>query len=224
MIETLTDNLQLHLDGLEEHIEYAPGRIEAYYSDKEPPDDFPAYEVPPHQQIMNRGISTIEFAFDYEQEGLTTLGIDWDRRDFEYSHLGIGLDLLLQGIYLKLSPERFLADLDENDGKTPNYERVENHLLGKLSVEHCEQKEQIRLTLATIRKHRNNSVHLGIHDIHDKCVLISSYEVAGYLISQFSEDNLEVVNRIKQYRERAREGNYYYGHPPEHPLPLEVPA
>jgi len=223
MIETLTDDLQFHLDELEEHIAIASDRIKAYYRGEEPPDDFPAYEVPPHQQMLNRGISAVEFAFDYEAEGVRKLTTDWSVRDFEYSHLGVGLDLILQGIFLKCSPNRFIEKLEDNNGKTPNYSAARNHLLGVLSVEYSDQKEQIRLTLAVIRKHRNNSVHLGVHDVHHKSVIISSYEVAGYLISQYSEDNLELVRRIRQYREQAQEDNYYHWHPPEHPLPLEMP-
>lgn len=224
MIETLTDDLQSHLNELEEHISIAPDRIKAYYRGEDPPDDFPEYEVPPHQQIMNRGISAIEFVFEYEKDSPVYLEEGWSVRDFEYSHLGIGFDLILQGIFLKHSTDRFIEQLENNGGRTPDYRLIRDHLLGEVQVEYAAQKEQIRLSLAVIRKHRNNSVHLGVHDIHHKSVFISGYEVAGYLISQFSEDRLEIVQDIKQYRNTARDEGYYHWHPPEHPLPLDHPG
>lgn len=45
--DNLTEQLEEHIEDLDEHLAVAPNRIEAYYQDEEPPGGFPEYEEPP---------------------------------------------------------------------------------------------------------------------------------------------------------------------------------
>lgn len=220
----LKEQLQEHYAELSEHLDAAPKRIKGYYLDQDPPNGFPEYEVAPHKQIIRRAASTIQFGFEYERKDpFVDLDTGWGTRDIVFSHVGVGLELLLQGIYMKTEPVDFISKIEENNGETPSHKKAKNQVMGSLPDSlTSEQKAQISIVIEIIRKQRNNTLHLGLHGFHQQGLMIAYYEVAAYLIMEFSEEQFDIVDDIDEYRTAIREGPTISGQLPEEPLPLST--
>lgn len=220
--DNLTEQLQEHIEELDEHLAVAPKRIEAYYRDEEPPDGFPEYEEPPHQQLIRRGVTAIEFAYEYEQQDpFVDLSMNWGTRDIVFAHVGVGLELLLTGIYMKVDSEDFISKLRKNGGETPNHDTAKRRVMGFLPDSLTDsQRKQISLVIDIVHEQRNNTVHLGLHGFHQQGLMVAYYEVCAYLVAQFSDEPFSLVEEIEAHRNDVRDGIVISGRPPEHPLPL----
>lgn len=220
--DTLTEELDQHIEELETHLNAAPERIKAYYRNKESPDGFSEFEEAPHMKLIRRGTSVIEFVYEYDQENPgIEIHLEWGKRDLVVSHIGIGLEMLLAGIHMKTAPEDFIAKLQDNNGKMPDHGKTKGQVMNALpeSLSNS-QRKQISRVIDVVRKKRNNTVHSGLHAFYRNGLKLAYYEVCAYLIMQFSEDFPDIVKEIEEYRRKIREGPFMSGAPPENPLPL----
>jgi hypothetical protein len=189
--ENLNDQLDEYFQQLEEHLDTTVEDLESCYLKKEPQDDSATFKQHPHKLLFKRAVSVFEYIFEYNQ-GIrcVNLNSNWGPRDITLTHLGIGFEALINAIYLKINPEKYIAEIKNSEHDTPNHKTAKNQVMGSLPDKLIsEQRKQISLVIDKIREHRNNTLHLGLYRYYQQGLSVAFFEVAGYLIHHFSDKN-----------------------------------
>lgn len=221
--ETLNEQLDEYYVKLEEHLDRAPEEMKSFYFEYKSQDDSPAFKQPPHEQLIRRAASVFEVIFEYNQEiRPVEMNSEWGPRDITFTHLGIGFEKLLYGIYLKHNPEKYIAEIEDSDHDTPSHESAKGLVMRELPDSLTSgQRKQISLVVEIIREHRNNTVHFGLYRYYQQGLSVAFFEVAAYLLYQFGGQEFDIVEDIDKHRESQRESMVISGKQPDEPLPLE---
>jgi hypothetical protein len=208
--ETRLD-LQSHLETVRGHIDLGQRRIEDFYGHRDldyDEADTEPLDRPPHQLLIEDGSQLICNAAAINVEPET--GRRPDRADLSIEHLlrGVGTEILLGGIHLKLETDSYLEHLRNSDGNSPSFwaskEVLEDNLGEKIDDDSVDRLGTI---LDIIKKHRNNHVHLGFHESGHSEFDLVAYETLKHLIEHYSENSLEAVEILESCVEELEQQN-----------------
>ena len=119
---------------------------------------------------------------------------------------GVGIEIILTGIYLKIKPMVFIKYMDANNDKTPSFRESRKFLLDDLSDEI--PKDQERLLHAMFRYiHglRNNQVHLAFHHEEPAYFRRLTLEIGCESLMHYSETDLPELDSIRSEFEKEAE-------------------
>jgi hypothetical protein len=206
-------DLKDNIEEIEQHQRAAPQRIRAFYfDDEEPPEGFSEFEREPHQLMLENAAKWAVMPRSVFGN-VRIVGKGPPATEFEYLALGVATERLLNAIYLYKNPKYFTNHLEDNSGKTPEYEKAEGILLSDLSSKlNDEQMKRVTLVLEIMRKQRNNIAHFGFHRFSFSKHFALIYQVLAFLFDRYSTELTDEVAKMREYYEETSRIEETYGH------------
>lgn len=168
---------------------------------------------PPHKSIIEKAGLFLEQALDqYEQRHqLDYVPYQFDDENslmpVYYVHLAIGTEYLLNGIILKNNPQYFKEETDLKKRRSVGFGkilktgwRVRGELRDVLLADELDKKQRYLIddTLALIKLHRDNLVHLGYHTMSHPEDTNIFHHVIAYFLAEFT-DQEKLAQQFEQH-------------------------
>ena len=197
-----------------EHIRKGFERIEKYYNlplDKRKAET--GLLKPPHEMLLERSATIIGleldsfFASREENErfepGRGIFG-------FDYILIGVGTEILLKAIVLKIDPDFIIKYKDFDNQRTPSFDKCKKRLIfllsSKLSPTHLERVKDI---LELIQLKRNNLAHLNFHQMSDYKEESQVANVLRFLFLYFFKANsFKIVEKLDKVKDETKVIDY----------------
>ncbi|MCZ7401695.1 MAG: hypothetical protein O8C61_05690 [Candidatus Methanoperedens sp.] len=206
------------------HIREGFKRIEKYYTstlDKRKAET--GLSEPPHEILLERSAIIIGLELDSffasreecerfqggSEPVRSVFGRGW--LGFDYILIGVGTEILLKAIVLKIDPNFIIKDKDFDKQITPSFDKCKKKLIShlrskKLSPTHLERVEDI---LELIQLKRNNLAHLNFHNLSDYKEESQVANVLKFLFLYFFKANsFKIVEKLDKVLDETKVSDY----------------
>lgn len=211
----MSDELKKDINEQKDFIKEGFERIKNYYSlplDKRESET--GLLEPPHEMLLEMSSKLIELGFNniLNSKELNSVP-EWseiDRTEFDYILIGVGTEILLKAILLKVEPKFFIESTRLNKHKdtyqTPGFNKCKERLIDFLShILSTTHLKRVKNILELIQLKRNNLVHLSFHRMSNYREEYQVANVLRFLFRYYFETNpFNIVEKLDKVKEKTQ--------------------